>query len=154
MVLNEVRILLIEKSRLVAWHLLLNHEAFNYLNSPIKVLVTYMCCAYIVVTKLTARAAWKVGNYWPQHWKQTENPFIYLPSPLLKTWEKHLWDSEGNAWSSPCRRVWNDSELRFRRGLQNFIPCFQERIQQSSSQYSTLFALRLTVWTRWLRYAF
>lgn len=46
MVLNEVRILLIEKSRLVAEHLLLNHEAFNYLNSPIKVLVTYVLRVY------------------------------------------------------------------------------------------------------------
>ena len=30
MFLNEVRILSIEKSRLVAGHLLLNHGAFNY----------------------------------------------------------------------------------------------------------------------------
>ena len=55
MFLNEVRILSIEKSQLVAGHLLLNHGAFNYKKIPQEKFLLHMCCAYIVVTKLTDR---------------------------------------------------------------------------------------------------
>ena len=48
----------------------------------------------------------------------------------------HIWIS------SKFKHALNESELCFRRGPQTFIQRFQESIQQSSLQYSALFALR------------
>ena len=46
-------------------------------------------------------------------------------------------------WIPPkFKNALNESEVCFRRGLQTFIQRFQESIQQSSLQYSALFALR------------